>query len=117
MVLDGALDPNISVVEQSVSQAKGFDEALDAFLADCAKQDDCPLPKNKEEASAKIIALFASSAITPFPRKTKVENCACNTNAIHLLSLLSKRVEKPLTDTAESWKLFLPIYTNVHPYS
>ena len=74
MVLDGALDPNISVVEQSVSQAKGFDEALNAFLADCAKQDDCPLPKNKEEAIAKIIALFASSATTPLPRKTKVEN-------------------------------------------
>jgi len=74
MVLDGALDPNISVVEQSVSQAKGFDEALDAFLADCATQDDCPLPKNKEEATAKIIALFASSATTPLPRKTKMEN-------------------------------------------
>jgi len=74
MVLDGALDPNISVVEQSVSQAKGFDEALDAFLADCAKQDDCPLPKNEEEATAAIIALFAKSAADPLPRKTKVED-------------------------------------------
>ena len=74
MVLDGALDPNISILEQNISQAKGFDDALDAFLADCAKQDDCPLPKNKEEATAKIIALLTSSATTPLPRKTKVEN-------------------------------------------
>jgi hypothetical protein len=74
MVLDGALDPNISVLNQNISQAVGFDKALDAFLADCAKQDDCPLPKNKQEATAKIIAMLTSSATTPLPRKTKVEN-------------------------------------------
>ena len=43
-----------------------YDEALDAFLADCAKQDDCPLPKNKQEAISKIIALFEMAAINPF---------------------------------------------------
>jgi pimeloyl-ACP methyl ester carboxylesterase len=74
MILDGALDPNISILEQNISQAKGFDDALDAFLADCAKQDDCPLPKNKQEASLKIIALFETAALNPLPRKTKVEN-------------------------------------------
>lgn len=47
MILDGALDPNISILEQNISQAVGFDEALDAFLADCAKQDDFPLPSNR----------------------------------------------------------------------
>jgi pimeloyl-ACP methyl ester carboxylesterase len=74
MILDGALDPNISILEQNISQAKGFDDALDAFLADCAKQDDCPLPKNKQEATLKIIALFETAALNPVPRKTKVEN-------------------------------------------
>jgi pimeloyl-ACP methyl ester carboxylesterase len=74
MILDGALDPNISILEQNISQAKGFDEALDAFLADCAKQDDCPLPVNKQEATLKIIALFETAALNPLPRKTKVEN-------------------------------------------
>jgi len=74
MVLDGALDPNISILEQNISQAKGFDGALDAFLADCAKQDDCPLPKNKQEATSKIITLFATASLNPLPRKTKVEN-------------------------------------------
>jgi pimeloyl-ACP methyl ester carboxylesterase len=74
MILDGALDPNISILEQNISQAKGFDDALDAFLADCAKQDDCPLPKNKQEATLKIITLFETAALNPLPRKTKVEN-------------------------------------------
>jgi pimeloyl-ACP methyl ester carboxylesterase len=74
MILDGALDPNISILEQNISQAKGFDDALEAFLADCAKQDDCPLPKNKQEATLKIIALFETAALNPLPRKTKVEN-------------------------------------------
>jgi pimeloyl-ACP methyl ester carboxylesterase len=74
MILDGALDPNISILEQNISQAKGFDDALDAFLADCAKQDDCPLPKNKQEATLKIIALFETAALNPLPRKTRVEN-------------------------------------------
>jgi pimeloyl-ACP methyl ester carboxylesterase len=74
MILDGALDPNISILEQNISQAVGFDEALDAFLADCAKQDDCPLPANKREATLKIITLFETAALNPLPRKTKVEN-------------------------------------------
>jgi pimeloyl-ACP methyl ester carboxylesterase len=99
MVLDGALDPNISILQQSVSQAKGFDEALDAFLADCAKLDDCPLPKNKEEATAKIIALFASSATTPLPRKTKVENDERTATE----SLIVLGTASALYDDVEGW--------------
>ena len=74
MVLDGAVDPNISILEQNISQAVGFDEALNAFLADCATQDDCPLPANRQEATAAIITLLTKSAASPLPRKTKVEN-------------------------------------------
>jgi pimeloyl-ACP methyl ester carboxylesterase len=74
MILDGALDPNISILEQNISQAVGFDQALDAFLADCAKQDDCPLPANKQAATLKIITLFETAVLNPLPRKTKVEN-------------------------------------------
>jgi pimeloyl-ACP methyl ester carboxylesterase len=73
MVLDGAVDPNISVFEQNISQAKGFDEALTAFLADCAKQEDCPLPSNNQEATDAVITLFTKAAENPLPRKTKVE--------------------------------------------
>jgi pimeloyl-ACP methyl ester carboxylesterase len=74
MVLDGAVDPNISILEQNISQAKGFDDALGAFITNCAKEDDCPLPKNKQDATTKIISIFTSAATNPLPRKTKVKN-------------------------------------------
>jgi pimeloyl-ACP methyl ester carboxylesterase len=74
MVLDGAINPNVSILEQNISQAKGFDDALNAFLADCAKEDDCPLPRNQQEATAKIISLFTAAATNPLPRKVKVVN-------------------------------------------
>jgi hypothetical protein len=74
MVLDGAVDPNISILEQNISQAKGFDEALGAFITNCAKEDDCPLSKDKQEATEQIISIFTSAATNPLPRKTKVKN-------------------------------------------
>ena len=74
MVLDGAVDPNISILEQNISQAKGFDDALGAFITNCAKEDDCPLSKDKQEAIKQIISVFTSSATNPLPRKIKVKN-------------------------------------------
>ena len=43
LVLDGALDPSQSTVDRSVAQAAGFQQAFDAFAAECARQGDCPL--------------------------------------------------------------------------
>jgi pimeloyl-ACP methyl ester carboxylesterase len=74
MVLDGAVDPNISILEQNISQAKGFDDALSAFITNCAKEDDCPLSNEKVEATEQIISIFTSAATNPLPRKTKVKN-------------------------------------------
>jgi len=99
MVLDGALDPNISILEQNISQAVGFDEALNAFLADCAKQDDCPLPANKQEATAAIIALFSTAATNPLPRKTKVEN----DNRVATESLIVLGTASALYDDVDGW--------------
>ena len=99
MVLDGALDPNISILEQNISQAVGFDEALDAFLADCSKQDDCPLPTNKQEATAAIIALFTKASTNPLSRKTKVEN----DNRVATESLIVLGTASALYDDADGW--------------
>jgi pimeloyl-ACP methyl ester carboxylesterase len=74
MVLDGAVDPNISILEQNISQAKGFDDALGSFITNCAKEDDCPLSKDKQEAVKQIISIFTSAAANPLPRKRKVKN-------------------------------------------
>ncbi len=42
MVLDAAVDPTLPGLELAVGQARGFDAAVEAFLADCAADDGCP---------------------------------------------------------------------------
>ncbi|WP_285611102.1 alpha/beta hydrolase [Actinokineospora globicatena] len=37
MILDGAVDPNQDPVQQVIGQVKGFEQALDAYFAQCAK--------------------------------------------------------------------------------
>jgi pimeloyl-ACP methyl ester carboxylesterase len=99
MVLDGAVDPNISILAQNISQAKGFDDALTAFIADCAKEDDCPLPKDQVEAKIKITSIFTASATNPFPRKFKVKNDnRTATEAMIVLGTLSA-----LYDDVDGW--------------
>jgi pimeloyl-ACP methyl ester carboxylesterase len=41
LVLDGAIDPNLSGVEIGLEQAVGFERSLDAFLAQCAENNRC----------------------------------------------------------------------------
>jgi pimeloyl-ACP methyl ester carboxylesterase len=42
-VLDGAVDPTISSIEQTLQQAVGFDSAFVAFANDCIKDSNCVL--------------------------------------------------------------------------
>ena len=57
-VFDGASDPNANGFDQSISQLKGFEQQLTAFLADCAKRVSCKIYNNGEPA-----ALFDQLAI------------------------------------------------------
>jgi pimeloyl-ACP methyl ester carboxylesterase len=57
LVLDGALDPNQSTIDRSVAQAAGFQQAFDAFAADCARHRDCPLGTDRARAVANFQAL------------------------------------------------------------
>lgn len=43
MVLDGAIDPTQDPVAESLRQAAGFQQAFDAYAADCVTSADCPL--------------------------------------------------------------------------
>ena len=70
MVLDGAVDPTISDFQQSLTQAIGFDKAFAAFAADCNKQSDCPLPKEKDAAIATMRQLFNKAAKEPLEAKS-----------------------------------------------
>jgi len=65
MVLDGAIDPTISNFQQGLTQAVGFDKAFAAFVTDCSKRSDCPLPKNKTVAVAEMKKIFSQLADKP----------------------------------------------------
>ncbi len=43
MVLDSATDPSETPVEGAMSQAVGFQRALESYLASCVEQESCPL--------------------------------------------------------------------------
>ncbi len=40
-VLDGAADPNATSIDQGLAQAKGFEQQLSAFLAQCSADESC----------------------------------------------------------------------------
>jgi pimeloyl-ACP methyl ester carboxylesterase len=49
-VLDGAADPTADAMQGTIDQAKGFEIALDAFLADCRSK--CTFPKSKDPGAS-----------------------------------------------------------------
>jgi pimeloyl-ACP methyl ester carboxylesterase len=52
LVLDGAIDPNLSAVEIGVEQAVGFERALNAFLEQCSRNNRCPFYNAGDSAGA-----------------------------------------------------------------
>ena len=74
MVLDGAIDPNVPVAEQNLTQAIGFEGALYAFIDDCQTLPVCSLPKSDDAAKEEIIKLFTSAATNPLPLKNSSDN-------------------------------------------
>ncbi len=65
IVLDGAVSPTSSTLEQDISQAVGFDYALRAFVADCYKRSDCPLNDPVDKGLSQIRSLFEGAASKP----------------------------------------------------
>jgi pimeloyl-ACP methyl ester carboxylesterase len=57
LVLDGALDPTESTVDRAVKQNAGFQQAFDAYAADCAKKPNCPLGTDPAKATTAFQAL------------------------------------------------------------
>ena len=52
LVLDGAIDPAADGAAVALGQARGFEHALDNFLANCAKQRDCAFHNRGHPAAA-----------------------------------------------------------------
>jgi len=69
LVLDGAIDPHATPVQQSLTQAVGFDNALDAFIKDCLQIETCPLPKDATKQY--FTDLFDSVAKKPLTTRSK----------------------------------------------
>ncbi|MGA8258013.1 MAG: alpha/beta hydrolase, partial [Nocardioides sp.] len=57
-VLDGATDPSLDSRQNSLSQARGFQTALDAYLQNCVDEGDCVLGDSVEEGRATITGLL-----------------------------------------------------------
>lgn len=66
MALDGAIDPSLDLEEFRSDQGEGFERALRAFLADCAKRTSCAFYEGGKSAAA-FDALMASIDRDPIP--------------------------------------------------
>jgi pimeloyl-ACP methyl ester carboxylesterase len=67
LVLDGALDPTQTTVDRTVDQSAGFQQAFDAYAADCARQPNCPLGTDPSQATAAFQALSRPLIDHPLP--------------------------------------------------
>jgi pimeloyl-ACP methyl ester carboxylesterase len=67
LVLDGALDPTQTTVDRTVKQNAGFQQAFEAYAADCARQPSCPLGTDPAGATAAFQALTRPLIDAPLP--------------------------------------------------
>lgn len=65
VILDGAVDDSIPSFDQTVAQAKGFEQALDAYIESCIAGGDCVLGSTLVEARATVSELFENIETTP----------------------------------------------------
>ncbi|MEV7693301.1 alpha/beta hydrolase [Microbacterium sp. NPDC089189] len=67
MVLDGAIDPQTSMLDVSTTQGIGFESALRAYMASCLLTTDCPFAGTVDEAMSDLGILLASVDRMPLP--------------------------------------------------
>lgn len=66
LAVDGAADPDADLLTNGLQQAKGFERALDTFLARCSADRSCTF-HNQGDAEGAFDALMASLDETPIP--------------------------------------------------
>ncbi len=67
MVLDGAVDPQLTGVDSSFAQATGFGRALRSYADDCVKRQSCPLGTDPGAGIQKIVDLMDRLDAQPLP--------------------------------------------------
>ncbi len=65
LVLDGAIDPDLTAEQENLTQAVAFDKELRLFLGDCVKQTDCPLGTDPNAAFTKLKSWVAGLEANP----------------------------------------------------
>ena len=65
MVLDGAIDPSLSLAEQGLGQAKGFEQALRTYVDYCQASSGCPLSGGTDAGVQQVRDLITSANSTP----------------------------------------------------
>lgn len=98
VVLDGAVDPNISDLEMSKSQAIGFDLALKSFIEDCLARKNCPLGGDVDQATTQLISIWQSAATTPLPLDRGEGDKRLATESLLMIGTASA-----LYDSEEGW--------------
>ena len=74
LVLDGALDPSLTMLRVNRDQTGGFETAFQQFAKDCVGRSDCPLgTKSPQDASRKLSAFFKKTDEHPLPTGEKRE--------------------------------------------
>ncbi|MGD9517340.1 alpha/beta hydrolase [Mycolicibacterium sp.] len=72
MVLDGAVDPSLDPITESLNQQAGFQKAFEAYAADCAESVGCPLGTDPAQFVARfhqlVDPLVTRPAATSDPR-------------------------------------------------
>jgi pimeloyl-ACP methyl ester carboxylesterase len=97
VVLDGAVDPTVSNIDQTKNQAVSFDNALNAFIKDCATKSNCPLPKDQKAAIDTLLNLWSSAATNPLKLKNTKDDRTVSE------SLLVIGTASALYDSEEGW--------------
>ena len=96
-VLDGAINPGISIQEQSLVQAVAFDQALANFVSDCHQNKNCPLPS--DATSTFFTELFNKVATNPLTATTG------ESTRLITESLVVTGTASALYDDASGWPL------------
>ena len=73
MVLDGAIDPSLSNEALSLGQAKGFETALRAYLADCVQQGSCVSGDGVDAGARRVRQFLDEVDARPLPTGTDRE--------------------------------------------
>ncbi len=67
LVLDGAIDPSTSEFDVTLTQARGFESALTAYLEDCLGRKGCPFTGSADAARTRIAGLLRRLDAHPIP--------------------------------------------------